>query len=243
MATGSHLVVNADDFGQSPAINRGVAVAHERGIVTSASLMVRWPSAVDAAAYAGAHRDLSLGLHIDLGEWRWRDGGWQPLYEAVALDDAAAVEKEIARQLATYRRLAGGNPTHVDSHQHVHLREPVRSILVAVAAELAIPLRQCGAVVRYCGDFYGQTAEGSPIAGGVSVSALLEILASIAPGVTELSCHPGMGDDLETMYRTEREEEVRTLCDPRVRTALVTLGVELRSFATAGSAASPGKMS
>ena len=45
-------IVNADDFGQSPGITRGVIAAHERGIVTSASLMVRWPSANEAAAYA-----------------------------------------------------------------------------------------------------------------------------------------------------------------------------------------------
>jgi len=46
------LIVNADDFGQSPGINRGIMEAHERGIVTSVSLMVRWPAAVEAAAYA-----------------------------------------------------------------------------------------------------------------------------------------------------------------------------------------------
>ena len=43
------LIVNADDFGQSSGINRGIITAHEKGIVTSASLMVRWPAAVEAA--------------------------------------------------------------------------------------------------------------------------------------------------------------------------------------------------
>ena len=40
-----HLIVNADDFGQSAGINRGIIEAHEHGIVTSTSLMVRWPAA------------------------------------------------------------------------------------------------------------------------------------------------------------------------------------------------------
>src|SRR5436190_23980393 len=62
------VIVNADDFGQSAGINRGIIEAHERGIVTSASLMVRWPAAPAAAAYACAHRGLSVGLHVDLGE-------------------------------------------------------------------------------------------------------------------------------------------------------------------------------
>src|SRR5215831_3654590 len=77
------LIVNADDFGQSPGVNRGIIQAHERGIVTSASLMVRWRAAAEAAAYARAHPRLGLGLHVDLGEWEYRDGDWTMLYQLV----------------------------------------------------------------------------------------------------------------------------------------------------------------
>ena len=73
------LVVNADDFGRSAAINRGVMRAHERGIVTSATLMVRWPAAAPAAELARAS-ELSVGLHLDLGEWEYRDGEWRAVY-------------------------------------------------------------------------------------------------------------------------------------------------------------------
>jgi hypothetical protein len=59
------LIVNADDFGLSGGVNAGIMAAHEHGIVTSASLMVRWP----AARYAAGHPRMSLGLHLDLGEW------------------------------------------------------------------------------------------------------------------------------------------------------------------------------
>ena len=48
------LIVNADDFGQSPGVNRGIIEAHQHGIVTSASLMVSWPAAAEAAAYGRA---------------------------------------------------------------------------------------------------------------------------------------------------------------------------------------------
>ena len=46
------LIVNANDFGRSPGVNQGVTWAYEPGVVTSATLMVRWPAAVEAAAYA-----------------------------------------------------------------------------------------------------------------------------------------------------------------------------------------------
>src|SRR5215469_1414329 len=100
MPSERHLIVNADDFGQSRGVNRGIITAHEHGIVTSASLMVRWPAAAEAAAYARSHPALSLGLHFDLGEWICRNGTWLPLYEVVPGGDAAAVVSEIGRQLA-----------------------------------------------------------------------------------------------------------------------------------------------
>lgn len=230
MCTSSYLIVNADDFGLSREVNRGIIVAHERGIVTSASLMVRWPAAVEAADYRREHPDLSLGLHLDLGEWAYREGAWVPLYEVVALDDSAAVRIEVQRQLAAFRRLVGREPTHLDSHQHVHLREPVRSVAAALARELGMPLRHENESIRYCGDFYGQTAEGLPYPEGINVDRLLAILAALPPGVTELCCHPGTGDGLNTMYRTERAVEVEALCDPRVRATIAVRKIQLCSF-------------
>ncbi len=226
------LIVNADDFGQSAAINRGVIRAHEQGIVTSASLMVRWPAAADAAAYARAREALSLGLHVDLGEWFCAAGQWMPRYEVVATSDEAAVAKEIARQVDVFRELVGRNPTHLDSHQHVHRDEPVRSVMAQLARTLGVPLRECHPDIRYCGGFYGQTDEGAPIPGVISVDGLAGILSDLAPGITELGCHPGEDEPLGDpgMYRSERLHEVTVLCDPRAKTLLTTLDIQLRSF-------------
>jgi predicted glycoside hydrolase/deacetylase ChbG (UPF0249 family) len=230
MTTDRYLIVNADDFGRSPGVNRGIVEAHEHGIVTSASLMVRWPAAAEAAAYGRGRPGFSLGLHVDLGEWAYRDGGWVAVYEVVPGDDAPAVADEVRRQVAAFRSLVGRNPTHLDSHQHVHRSEPASSIFREAALELAVPLRGSGVAVRYCGDFYGQTGKGLSAPEGISVDGLLRILAALPAGVTELGCHPGLGDDLETMYRRERAGEVKTLCDPRVRRAIAARGIELRSF-------------
>ena len=62
------LIVNADDFGQSPSVNRGIVQAHRTGIVTSASLMVRQKATAEAIELSRACPALSLGLHLDLGE-------------------------------------------------------------------------------------------------------------------------------------------------------------------------------
>jgi predicted glycoside hydrolase/deacetylase ChbG (UPF0249 family) len=225
------LIVNADDFGQSPGVNRGIIEAHERGIVTSASLMVRWAAAAEAAVYGRDHPALSLGLHVDLGEWEYRQGDWLPLYEVVPVEQGEAIKTEAAKQLAAFRRLAGKDPTHIDSHQHVHQREPARSVLADIARKLGVPLRHFSPRVHYCGDFYGQTAEGHPFPHAITLVGLREILEALPSGVTELGCHPGYANELDTMYRNEREQETRVLCDPQIREALDSLDIELVSFA------------
>lgn len=223
------LIVNADDFGQSAGINRGIAEAHENGIVTSASLMVRGGAAADGARYARGHPALSLGLHLDLGEWAFNDGEWLQRYEVVSLQDGRAVSEEVESQVEAFIRIVGREPTHIDSHQHVHRREPCLSIVVQLAKELSVSVRHFTPGVRYRGEFYGQTAEGAPRPEAITPAALIDILGELGEGYTELGCHPGRGNDVLTTYLREREVEVETLCDPQVRRTIQTRGIELRS--------------
>ena len=230
MTADKRLIVNADDFGLSPGVNEGIALAHEKGILTSASLMVRWPGAEEAAAYARARAQLSVGLHLDLGEWTCTNDEWQLAYEVVPLDDEQAVAEEIFRQLKRFRELLGAEPTHLDSHQHVHETEPVRSLCMRAAQERGIILRNCNNDVRYCGDFYGQSNKGYPFREGISVAGLIKVLGNMPPGVTELGCHPARINDMAGMYRDERLIECETLCHPDVRASLVAEGIRLCSF-------------
>jgi chitin disaccharide deacetylase len=222
------LIVNADDFGRSPGINTAVVDAHRDGIVTSASLMVRWPAA-EQAVQSSRTLDMSIGLHVDLGEWRF-DDGWRPVYEVVSLADAPAIESEVWAQLETFRRLAGRDPTHLDSHQHVHDDEPASSVFMRVAEEIGVPLRNHSPRVRYCGDFYGQSGKGISHREGISVARLVKILRALPSGTTELACHPGRDPELDSVYLREREWELNVLCDPSVRQAIASERIILCTF-------------
>jgi predicted glycoside hydrolase/deacetylase ChbG (UPF0249 family) len=225
------LIVNADDFGLSSGVNAGVVKAHEQGILTSASLMVRFPAAAEAASYDGGSTRLSLGLHVDLGEWELRNGVWETVYEVVPLERTEIVEAEVRAQIESFRRLTGRDPTHLDSHQHIHNFEPTVSLFTRFARELDVPLRHYTSGVAYCGDLYGHDSNSQPIPGAITVERLIEIIAGLPAGVTELACHPGLGEDSGSVYDRERGQEVEILCDPRVREALEREGVALRSFA------------
>ena len=152
------------------------------------------------------------------------------LYQVVPLDEPRLVVKECGYQLARFRELVGRDPDHIDSHQHVHREGPAAEAAALLAGGLGVPLRHARPGVRYCGGFYAQTERGHPYPDGVSVETLTAIIAGLQSGATELACHPGEDDGLDTMYRSERELEIRTLCDPRIREALRDAGATLLTF-------------
>lgn len=235
MSAARYLIVNADDLGMSAGVNAGIFHAHEHGIVTSASLMVRQAAAREAAELAIEHPRLAIGLHLDLGQWDYVKGEWIAAYQRCDQEDESAVRAECRRQLEAFRSLLGRDPTHLDSHQHVHDSEPVASVTAAIAAELGVPLR--GRSVRYEGGFYGQTGKGEPVPEGITSERLAAIIRALPSGWTELGCHPGTGETAESSYGRERRLELATLCDPFLASVLREEQVSLRSFADLGRAA------
>lgn len=218
------LIVNADDFGASRGVNQGIVDCHTRGIVTSASLMVTGQAAPDAAARSREHPGLSVGLHWDVcGE---DDDG------TFDTGDAAAVRDEFRRQLEAFERLMGRLPTHVDSHRHVHREERVQPVIEELVEPLGVPLRGDGQV-NFVGGFYAQWEWRVTDLSHVSVAALQRIVREEVPaGWTELSCHPGyVSPDYHAVYDIEREAEVRTLTDPRVRETVDALAIRLVTYA------------
>jgi chitin disaccharide deacetylase len=217
-----YLVVNADDFGASVGVNRGIVESHRRGVVTSASLTVAMPGSEEAAHMSHECPDLSVGLHVCLC-----DGRSGPIAEHT---DPSACRAALEAQLSRFEELIGGRPTHLDSHHHVHVRPRLRPEFQEVADRYRIPLRECSPV-RYCSRFYGQWA-GEHHPEQVSVVRLIRILETeIVAGVTELGCHPGYADPtLASSYAAERELELRTLCDDRVRRFLEGSDIELVGF-------------
>jgi predicted glycoside hydrolase/deacetylase ChbG (UPF0249 family) len=64
----------------------------------------------------------------------------------------------------------------------------------------------------------------------IGVDHLVALLRALPPGVTELGCHPADGSDRPSMYRRERDLELRALCDPRVADAVASEGIRRISF-------------
>ena len=145
------LIVNADDFGIHVAVNRGIAAGYNVGVITSTSLMAGGDAFADAVRIAGECPGLGLGVHLTLV------GGGQSVLAPQSipslLDEAgrflpshpaffarylagrinlSEVERELTAQVEKICE-AGIVPTHLDSHQHLHVLPGI----FAVAAKLA----------------------------------------------------------------------------------------------------------
>lgn len=130
-------------------------------------------------------------------------------------------EGEFRGQLDLFHELVGRDPTHLDSHHHAHESEPASVPAEALAAELGVPLRN--RAIRYEGGFYGRDA--------ISPEHLMELIRTLPPGWTEIGCHPAAGPVPTSSYDAERQIELETLRDPRVKDLLNVMHVRLCSFA------------
>lgn len=243
------LIVNADDLGRTPGINAGIERAHRDGIVTSASVMVCFPSAQDVPDLARRNPDLGLGLHLaftgsppaltpgEIPSLTDMNGRLPDKPEGLGGARPNHVLAEGRAQLRRFRGLLGREPTHLDTHHHSHDVPVVFEALTQLAWEGGIPVRSTSTSMRerlraegiatpdaFLDSFFGP---------GASLDNLLRLLRDLEPGVTELMCHPALVDDelsRTSSYSSPRALELVVLTHLEARAALQALGVRLVHF-------------
>jgi predicted glycoside hydrolase/deacetylase ChbG (UPF0249 family) len=151
MSEGLKLIVNADDFGISEAVNRGIVEAHVRGIVTSTSIMATAPEFEHAVELARQRPSLAVGVHLVLTEQRpligaaaaaslvRPDGTFEPHLKQLlkkrlrGLVAMSEVRSELDAQIRRVRS-AGIAINHLDGHQHVHVLPGISRVVAELAA-------------------------------------------------------------------------------------------------------------
>ncbi len=218
-----YLIFNADDFGASKGINRGILECYNEGVLTSTSLMVTGKAAQEAVSICRDHPGLAVGLHWDV---------WGEDEREFDIHDLMAVRDEFERQLEEFERLVGKMPTHVDSHKHAHMEEHIIQMFQAMVEPLGIPLRGDGRI-NFIGGFYAQWEWLVTNLEYVSVPFLQKILSEeVHQGWTEISCHPGyVSSDFYSVYNKERETEIDTLTDILIQETIDKLNIRLVSYA------------
>jgi len=147
------LIINADDFGLTPGVNRAIAELHQAKALTSATLMATGQAFDDAVAIAQANPTLGVGCHIVLTDGVPASppesiptliGPDRKTFRPSLIDFVQSLlrgkirEDDIEREAAAQIRklhLAGIKVTHLDTHKHTHLFPAVLRPLLRLAEQ------------------------------------------------------------------------------------------------------------
>jgi predicted glycoside hydrolase/deacetylase ChbG (UPF0249 family) len=248
------LLITADDFGLTAGATEGIVESICNGAVAATTAMLCVEGAAENIARLAPQIPGRIGLHLQL-----TDG--VPLCDPATLRTLVGtasrfprkpppmplyrkteVEREWYAQLAALRAL-GIEPSHLDSHHHIHRAPVAFDVYCDLALALGVSAR--GAAAAFfpgitdrlrkrgvaCADaFIGHWAESEP-----TVDRLIALVAEASDevgenGIVEMMCHPAYADDElrnVSSYVEEREQELRSLCAPELPERLRAIGFEL----------------
>jgi chitin disaccharide deacetylase len=265
MTNGRFLIVNADDFGLCAEITTGIIKAHTEGIVTAVSVVANGRYFKEGMALL-KNTGLDAGVHLTLvGEEKPLSGPIDGLvdeegyflasYRETAARivsgrfDGAALEKELFGQVGLIRDY-GINPTHLDSHQHLHLLPSVRKITCEIAKKFNIKwirLPSSGSAglqdmgvnllsralrsgakqqkLRFTDHFLGFQERGK-----MNEEKLSLILQRLKPGLAEMMVHPGYDASGKYDWDYHWEDEIKALTSEKIKKIIKEQGITLTTF-------------
>lgn len=212
--------------------------------------MANGPAFDDAVRLARENPSLDVGCHLVLV------GGLSvlPPHRPLPSTISSAIRAVALRRIRLYEemeaqvrkiRAAGIEPTHLDTHKHVHVLPPVLEALACISEEFQIPWVRRPFPIPFLTngsqrvlDRHGcRTTEhftGFRLTGHMDTLRLVRLIRSLPEGATELMCHPGRcGHELRaavTRLKESREMERSALIAAEAREALEQSGVRLANF-------------
>ena len=233
------LIINADDFGLSEAVNYGILKGFQEGVVTSATIMANMPAFDHAVALAKANPELHVGVHLNVT-------CYQPLLKTHStliekdgyfrnqryLDefDEEEIYQEMKAQIEKVLD-SGLEIDHLDSHHHVHTTRKCKTAIERLLKEYPFPIR--GGFV-YPNDALQSDLILAFYDKGISVSSFTHIIQGLKEDkVYDLMCHPAYVDKFltsVTSYALPRIDELDILCAQESKDILEKEQVELTTY-------------
>ncbi|HEV8447346.1 MAG TPA: ChbG/HpnK family deacetylase [Gemmatimonadaceae bacterium] len=254
--TGRRLVIfNADDFGLTDGVCRGICEAIDAGVVRATTAMVCAPGSREHIEQwsPAASRGGQIGVHLQLTEGRAclgpdevsslvdANGDFPGSPAGVQNVNPSHVRAEWTAQVAELRAW-GIDPSHMDSHHHIGLKPHVVDSYVAVASASGLPARttspELTARLRASGAPCVDLSMTSWYDGELSAKSLLRRIEAAfnrihGYGTLEVMCHPGFADASlaeKSKYVRQREAELRVLASSKLAKGLGHLDAEVASM-------------
>jgi predicted glycoside hydrolase/deacetylase ChbG (UPF0249 family) len=248
-----YLIVNADDYGIAASVSQGIRECHQRGIVTSTTVMIGMDNAAEAVQQALKETpDLALGLHVVVAGKAMKpvlppdqiptlvrpDGLF---YDNPAWGEHAPsfnpdeMFREIQAQFERFVAVANQLPTHLDSHYHATYFHPVAAeAMRSLALKHSLPMRHDRGIGQSVLEGIQHPVAFYELDHDQPIEVLLSFLQNLHEcEIIELCCHPGYSND--TLFETDswttvREIEIAYLTDPRLQAVIASEQITLCNF-------------
>lgn len=248
------LIINADDFGYSRGQNLGIIEGFKKGCITSTTLMTTMPATDDAIELALENPNLDIGIHLSLdlgiavsdphlipslvdenGNLNKYDLSLEELdinLDEVYIEWKAQIEYAIQK---------GIQPSHFDSHHHIHMYPGLFETFIKLANEYQVGIRfHTRRLSKETEKEYRKLIDDIPKAdiftsGFYDQNANFEFFEQLPQdhATYEMMCHPAYIDqDIldNSSYNTKRAFELHILLSPKLKNILLSKGVQLISF-------------
>ncbi|WP_455790974.1 carbohydrate deacetylase [Clostridium butyricum] len=250
-----HLIINADDFGYSKAVNLGIMESHINGVLTSTTLMANMPGVDHAVSLLKDMPNLCVGAHLTLtcgkpmlGEkvsTLIKENGYffklEDMENKVVQMDTSEIYEEWKTQIR-YLLKKGVNLSHIDSHHHVHTFKEHEEIIKVLSEEFNLPVRNCNNVLENKIRFL-DLCNYNPIRNmeekyeNVRIECFKVIEKIIKKNIqyenTEAMCHPAFLDSYlleNSSFNIARIREVDILCDQLMRDLINKYEIKLCNY-------------
>jgi chitin disaccharide deacetylase len=240
------LIVNADDFGYTPAVTYGIIDAYKNGIVTSTTMMCNSPFIDHAVELAKKNPGLGVGVHLvltsrspvrenvpSLVDMNGNFHHQSQIFEYAKEDD---IEKEWTGQIERF--LASGlKPTHLDSHHNVHGHPTAFTVAIRLATKYGLPIRNAMNEKLDYGSVRTTTFMLRQFYGEKATYETLEEQLKIVAGkqqTAEMNCHPGYIDEelqSQSSYLDIRNVEYSILTSERIKNLIRNLNIDFSTYA------------
>ncbi|MFH1456113.1 MAG: ChbG/HpnK family deacetylase [archaeon] len=144
-----HLIVNADDFGVSMPVNKGIIAGHKKGIITSTSILANSPCFEESVKMLKENPTLKVGVHLNITSGKAvsnlknlvnKNNNFK-FYNQHLLGLYLIDNKEVAKELnAQIKRVvkAGIKPDHINGHSHIHIFPYILDLIIKLAKKYKI---------------------------------------------------------------------------------------------------------
>ncbi len=250
-----HLIINADDFGYSKAVNLGIMESHINGVLTSTTLMANMPGVDHAVSLLKDMPNLCVGAHLTLtcgkpmlgekvstlikeNEYFFK---LEDVENKVVQMDISEIYEEWKTQIR-YLLNKGVNLSHIDSHHHVHTFKEHEEIIKVLSEEFNLPVRNCNNVLENKIRFL-DLCNYNPIRNmeekyeNVRIECFKVIEEIIKKNIqyenTEAMCHPAFLDSYlleNSSFNIARIREVDILCDQLMRDLINKYEIKLCNY-------------